>query len=333
MEINTISLPKLTANADYIFVDALASLPREAYNSGLFKIIPVGMNSGDTRVFTEMDDEEYAEFRGEGDQSARADVQVGYDITVTAEYMAKDIGITERMRSFNKYPEIIRKFTNLGRLVPNKMDLDLTHRLTFGTVTTYTDAAGRTIAIACGDTKALFATDHALAGSTTTYRSIVANNPVLSRGAIEAAELLLVQRYNNLGELKSVTADKLWTSNDPNTVNTAREYLQSTADPDSTHSGVINPYKSKYTHIILPRLATTAAGAYDSTKAKYWGLASSDRSTAYIGIWQEPYMVAPTVGDGIEFSTGNWNYGTRGAYGIGTVAAHHIVFSSGLGNA
>ena len=333
MELNTISLPKLTANADYIFVDALNSLPREAYNSGIFRVVPVGMNSGDTRVFTEMDDEEYASFRGEGDDAVRADVQVGYDITVTAEYMAKDIGITERMRSFNKYPEIIRKFTNLGRLVPNKMDLDLTHRLTFGASTSYTDADGRTINIATGDTKALFATDHALAGSATTYRTIVANNPRLSRGAVEAAELLMVQRYNNLGELKSATADILFTSNEPNTVNTAREYLQSTADPDSANSGVVNPYRGKYRHVILPRLATTAAGAYDSTKIYYWGIVDSSRSTSYIGIWQEPYMVAPTVGDGIEFATGNWNYGTRGAYGIGTVAAHHIAFSKGDGTA
>lgn len=333
MEMNTISLPKLTANADYIFVEALNSLPREAYNSGIFKIIPVGMNSGDTRVFTEMDDEEYASFRGEGDNAVRADVQVGYDKTVTAEYMAKDIGITERMRSFNKYPEVIRKFTNLGKLVPNKMDLDLTHRLTFGASTSYTDVDGRTVDVSCGDTLALFYSAHTLAGSATTYRTILANNPVLSKGALEAAELLMVQRYNNLGELKSATPDILFTGNDPNTVNTAREYLQSTADVTGDNSGVINVYKSKYTHVILPRLATTAAGAYDSTKEKYWGIVDSSRSTSYIGIWQEPYMVAPTVGDGIEFASGNWNYGTRGAYGIGTVAAHHICASKGDGSA
>ena len=184
MELTTLALPKLTANADYIFVEALNSLPREAYNSGIFKIIPVGMHTGDTRVFTEMDDEEYASFRGEGDDAERSVAQVGYDITVTAEYMAKDIGITEKMRSFNKYPEVVRKFTNLGKLVPNKMDLDLTHRLTFGAATTYTDAIGRTIAITTGDTKALFATDHALQGSTTTYRSIVANNPLQLVGRI-----------------------------------------------------------------------------------------------------------------------------------------------------
>ena len=44
-------------------------------------------------------------------------------------------------------------------------------------------------------------------------------------------------------------------------------------------------------------------------------------------------MIAPSVGDGIEMSTENWNYGTRTSYGIGTVSAHHIVMSSGDGAA
>ena len=333
MELNSITLPKFTENAEYIFTDALKSIPQEAFNSGIFQVVPVGMNSGDTRVFTEMDHEEYAGIKGQGDQAERAQVQVGYDKTVTVQRFAKDIGITVEMRKFNKYPEVIRMLTDLGGYVARRRDLDITHRLTFGTATTYVNKEGQTINIATGDTKALFATDHALAGSATTYRSIVANNPVLSKGALEAAELVLVQRYNNLGELKSVTGDILWTSNDPNTVNTAREYLQSTADITGNNSGAINVYKGKYRHVILPRLATTAVGAYDSTKAKYWGLASSSDSTSYIGIWEEPFMLAPTVGDGIEFSTENWNYGTRGSYGIGSVAAHHIVMSQGTGAA
>jgi len=333
MELNTISLSKFTANAEYIFTNALETLNRAAYNSGIFKTVDVGSNSGDTRVFTEIDHELYASFKGQGDQAARAKIQEGYNKTITTERQGTDIGITVEMRKYNKYPEVVSMLTNLGEYCPNKMELDLTHRLTFGTATSYTDKEGRTVATTTGDTKALFATDHALAGSSTTYRSIVANNPILSKGGIEAAELLFVQRYNNLGQLKSVTPDILWTSNDPNTVNTAREYLQSTAAVDSNNSGVVNVLKGKFTHVILPLLATTAAGAYDSTKVKYWGLVSSKDSTSYIGVWEQPFMIAPTVGDGIEMSTENWNYGTRSSYGIGSVAAHHIVMSQGTGAA
>jgi len=333
MELNTITLPKFTANAEYIFTDALEMVSRNAYNSGIFKVTNIGSNSGDTRVFTEMDHELYASYKGEGDQAERATVQVGYDKTITTGRIGADIGITVEMRKYNKYPEVISELKNLGAYCPNRMDLDLTHRITFGTATTYVDKDGRTISITTGDTKALFATDHALKGSATTYRSIIANNPILSKGGMEAGELLFVQRYNNLGQLKSVTPDKLVTSNDPNTVNTAREYLQSSADLSRDNSGVVNVYKSKFTHVILPMIATTAAGAYDSTKAKYWALVSSTDSTSYIGVWEQPFMIAPTVGDGVEMSTENWNYGARASYGIGSVAAHHIVFSAGTGAA
>ena len=333
MELNSISLSKFTANAEYIFTNALETLNRAAYNSGIFKTVDIGSNSGDTRIFTEIDHELYASWKPQGDQAQRARVQEGYNKTITAERQGTDIGITVEMRKYNKYPEVVSMLTNLGEYCPNKMELDLTHRLTFGTATTYTDKEGRTVAIATGDTVALFSTAHTLAGSSTQYRSRVANNPILSKGGIEAAELLFVQRYNNLGQLKAVTPDILFTTNDPNTVNTAREYLQSSAAVDGLNAGVVNVLKSKYTHVILPLLATTAAGAYDSTKAKYWGLVSSKDSTSYIGIWEQPFMIAPSVGDGIEMSTENWNYGTRCSYGIGSVAGHHIVMSSGDGTA
>ena len=333
MELNTITLPKFTANADYIFVDALASIPREAYNSGIFKVVNVGANSGNTRVFTEIDHEEYAGFKGEGDQAERATILEGYNKIVTTERFGKDIGITVEMRKYNKYPEVLGSIQFLGGYCARKMDLDLTHRLTFGTATSYTDASGRIITIDTGDDLQLFYSTHLLTSGLATYRSRIANNPILSKGALEAGELLGVQRYNNLGELKSINFNILWTSNDPNTVNTAREYLQSTADLAGDNSGVVNVYKGKFTHVVLPRLATDANGAYDSDKTKYWGLASSKDSTSYVGVWEEPFMLAPSVGDGIEFSTENWNYGTRTSYGIGSVAAHHIVMSSGDGAA
>lgn len=333
MELNTLSLPKFTENADYIFTDALMSVPREAYNSGIFKVVSIGANSGDTRVFTEIDHEEYAGTKGEGDQAERAELQTGYSKTVTTGRLGKDIGITVEMRKYNKYPEVVGSLQFLGGYCARRMDLDLTHRLTFGTATTYTNKEGAVISIDTGDDYQLFYSAHTLGNGGTTYRSRIANNPVLSKGALEAAELLMVQRYNNLSELKSVTPDILWTSNNPNTVNTAREYLQSTAAVDTSNSGITNVYQGKYKHVILPRLATTATGAYDSTKIKYWGLASSSDSTSYIGVWEEPFMLAPSVGDGIEFSTENWNYGTRASYGIGSVAAHHIVMSSGDGAA
>ena len=55
-----------------------------------------------------------------------------------------------------------------------------------------------------------------------------------------------------------MTYDILFTSDDPNTINTAREYLRSTASPDATNSGVTNVYSGKYRHVILPRMVHAA---------------------------------------------------------------------------
>ena len=235
------------------------------------------------------------------------------------------------MRTENKYPEVTNALTNAGRKGANTMDLDLSHRITFGTATTYTDRDGRTITITTGDGHVLFDTDHALAGSSTTYRNRLANNPVLSKGALEAMERLITENtYNQLGEKKTATFDILFTTDDPNAVNTAREYLRSTSGPDATHAGVVNVYQGKYKHVMLPRVATTAAGAPDSTKRAYWGVASSQMSSFYLGIWEAPHLVAPTPNTNAEDTqTDDWEFRNRAGYGITVVGAAWVKFSSG----
>lgn len=45
--------------------------------SGLVEEIPISANTGDTREFTEIDTEEYADNKGESDQASRGKVQQG----------------------------------------------------------------------------------------------------------------------------------------------------------------------------------------------------------------------------------------------------------------
>jgi hypothetical protein len=282
--------------------------------SGLVKEYPIPANSGNTREFSEIDTEEYAKFKGEGSQAERAKVQQGYSKTMTQKRVAMDIGITYEMRTQNKYPDVVARLTNLGTQVAKRMDLDLSHRITFATATTYTDMDSATVDIALGDTLCLASTAHTLKGSSSQYRNILANNPKLSKGALESMERLVAEEtLNQFGEKMVMEFDILWTTDDPNTVNTAKEYLQSTADITGANSGVKNVYMSKYKHVVLPRVATTAAGAVDSTKRYYWGLASSQASNFYLGIWEEPRLKTPAVGNnGEEFSTDDWNFGSRG---------------------
>jgi len=118
--------------------------------------------------------------------------------------------------------------------------------------------------------------------------------------------LVVEQTYNHLGELKTgITFDILWTTADPNSVNIARQYLKSKADPEAAHAGVVNPYQGVYRHVILPKVATTAAGAADTAKRYYWGIASSQTSSFYLGIWERPHMIPPSAGnsDGEDVQT------------------------------
>jgi len=239
-------------------------------NSGLVKVTNIPANSGNTREFSSIDAEEYAAFKGEGEQAARMKIQQGYNKIMYAYRFGLNVGISYELRTQNKYAEVINAITNNAKAVANRMDLDLTHRLTFGTESSYVDKDGRTVSITCGDGFPLFYTAHTLAGSSTTFRNRLANNPVVSKGAIEAMERLISEEtYNHLGEKVVIPFDIIFSSDDANTVNTIREYLRSNASPDAAHSGVVNVYAGKYRHVILPRLATTATGAPNSTKNKY----------------------------------------------------------------
>lgn len=335
MELSTINLSDFVKLADVMWETAYKSVPQVMRESGIFNVSPIPANSGNTREFSEIDGEEYAKIKNEGDQAPRAKVQQGYTKTMTQYRVAKDIGITYEMRTQNKYPEVVRRLTSLGRQVANRMDLDLAHRISFGTATSYTNMDGESVDISVGNSLQLFYTAHTLRGSSTTYRNRLANNPKLSKGAIEGMERLVVEEtYNQFGEKMSMGFDILWTTDDPNTVNTAREYLQSTAAIDGLNEGVVNVYKSKYRLAVLPRVATDASGAPDSDKRYYWGLASSMASTAYLGIWEEPRLKTPSdLNAGEEFSTDDWNFGARGGYGIAIVSAAWIKMSSGDGSA
>ena len=337
MEINLQSLSDLVKNAQILWLKGADSVDQVMRKSGLVKEVPVPQNTGNTREFSEVDLNEYAKEKGESDQASRAKVQQGYSKIGTLKRVATDIGITYEMRTQGKYLEVTQKLTNLGKLVPNRMDLDLSHRITFCGSTSYTDMDGKTVDTTVGDGYQLAYTAHTLKGSSTTFRNRLANSPQLSRGALEAMETMrLNNTYNQFGEKKTIKDDILWTTDDPNTVNTAKELIRATSSITSgSNTGVPNVYEGKYKHVILPRVATDANGANDTTKAKYWGLACSELSTLMLGVHEEAHMkMPPTEGSNAEeFSTDDWNFGARGGWMIVVVNAVWFSVSFGDGTA
>lgn len=335
MELNTISLSVFTQLANVIFEKAKDSLDKTARESGIFDVESVPGNTGNIRQYTEIDLNQYAHRKGESDQSQRAKVQQGYTKNLQSARFSLDIGISYEMRTQNKYSDVIKRLTNLATTAMNRMELDMQHRIGFGTSTTYTDMDGYTVDVSTGDTLSLINTAHTVLGSSTTYRNQLANNPQVSRGALEAMELEIAQQsVNQFGEKIKIPFDLLFTTDDPATINTTMEYLKSVASPDSSNSGVINVYKGKYRHVILNLVATDVNGLVDTTKQKYWGLVSTMYTSSHVLIWEEPRLKTPSEGsNGEDFSTDDWTYGVRAGWGIATLNGNWIHLSKGDGTA
>lgn len=332
MELNIATLSDFVRNAEILFLKGLDSVPMVARNSGIFRIDNIADHVGNTKEYSEIDLEEYADDKPEGEESARARVQQGYSKIGTLYRVSKDIGITYEMKHYNKYIDVITRLTNLGALAAKRMELDLSHRITFATSTSYTNMSGVTVDTTVGDTLALASTAHTVRGSSTTFRNRLANNPLFSKGSLEGMEQMIIENsINQFGQKIVIPYDIIWSTDDANTVNTISEHLKSTAAPDALNAGVVNVNKGKYRHVVLPRVPTTSTGANDTTKAKYWGLASSANSQAFLGINEEPHM-KPTDGS-VDFATEDTNMGTSAGYFIVIPGARFFAISTGDGTA
>lgn len=331
-DLNLVSFEDFGDLVNRIFMKGLESIPSMMKNAGFVIVDNVPANSGDTRRHKERPhQDEYASDKAEGAQSIAATTQQGYTKDTFNQTVSKNITITLEMRTLGKNKEIIDKLTDLGGMLPNREDLDLSLRFGFATATSYTNNDGRTVDTSTGDALSLANTAHTLTGSATTFRNRVAGNPILSKWALEAVETLGVeQTFNNLGENIHLTYDVLWTTDDPNTVNTAREILQSTADIDSDNAGVINVNKGKYRHMALPRVNMTAAWAKDTTKNKFWGITSNRSSSFFHDVYVPAFLSKPTTwNNGEDILTLDWTYTVAMGYDSAIVEGRWFMFSSG----
>ena len=111
-----------------------------------------------------------------------------------------------------------------------------------------------------------------------------------------------------------------------------KQFLNSTTEVGQDNSSVMNVYQNKYRHIKLPYLATTATGAYDSSKKNYWFLVAMGMGTngwqAYHGMWEAPNLKPVSEnGANADYSRDIWTYGVRAGYGICTVSPRGLIGS------
>lgn len=328
---NEVTLPEMVDLVRREWVTYREDVPRNA--ATMFMSRDIGSGQGSTKLFEEADTETYADVKLEGANAKKSKVGVGYNILMTARTFAKQVDVTLELRNDRRYEEVFQYFTNLTRFIDNRLDLDLTHRLTFGTSTAYTDRNGYSVDVTVGDGLALFSSVHTLAFSSTTYSNLVTGNPVFSEGAYESAMLLAKTNiFSNFGEKRVMNFNTIWSGDHPATVRQIKQLLESMADVDAVQAGIKNVYNGQMRHVMLPNLATTAAGAPDSTKFRWWGVAAIDSINgwqSYYGWWIYPQLRQPSAGNnGEDINSINWTWTTYGRYGIAILSGRGIVAST-----
>jgi len=333
--VNLISTQTLSNLVDLTrrnFLPAMNLVETKAMDLFIKDVIPSGY--GNSKLYNEIDVETFGNVKKEGEDAQKKKVGLGYSKTVYAKRIAAEVDITWEMRKYRRDEQVISTFTDLYHFCPQRMELDANHIFSFAASTSYTDMDGETVTTTVGDGLALASAVHTLAFSTTTYSNIVPNNPQYSQGALELAEKRFVtQIMNNFGDKRTLRPTHLFTTENPVTVRAMKQTMQSTADVETSNSGIINTFKGKYKIVSLPYFASSASGAYDSTKDNYWGLLAGEGSIkqrwqAYLTIFEEPNLKTPTAGNnGEDFHNDNWSFGVRASYSYATVSPKGFVIS------
>lgn len=329
--LHTFTYPELYDLIKKEFVNKLESLPIDA--SPLFIKRGIPMHSGNIRRFTEDDMSTYARLKPEGQDAKKGNYGIGYFKDMLQKRIALEMPLTYEARTMDQWSRVGEIISGLAETPINRINLDMTHRLTFCDVTSYVDMDGSLVDVTTGDGLSLVNTAHTLAFSANTYSNRVPLDPQFSQTALEAAELLITTDIvDNYGVRKVMKFTHIITTDEPKTVNDVRTFLRSTSNVNQANSAVINVYQTKYEHLVLHSIDTDANGNKDASKSKWWFLAAlsgSDRLKAFYGEWEAPHMNdMPTSSNyGVDVHNDDFTYGVRAGYGLVIVSGRGIIGS------
>lgn len=330
---STVSLNQLVDLVEKNYVTHQQMIVPQAARAYIEDFIPD--HNGESKRYDEVDTEQFAGLKREGMDADKASVGIGNSITITTRRLAKEIDITWEMRHFNKSERVRQLFTSLNNYVPQRVELDLSHRLiTYASSTSYTNRDGQTVALTGTDGLAIASTAHTLPFSSTTWSNRVANDPLFSTASLTSAEKLFVTDSLSLfGEKRVIKPNAIIVTDDTALNDRVDQVLQSTADVDQNNPGVVNVKRNKYDKLVLPYAATDALGSDDTTKREYWALAAigigEEGLQAYHTIWEKPNLKSPPTdtNNAADNSNDNWTWGTRGSDNSGIVSGRGIVYS------
>ncbi len=329
--LNTITFGGYSDNIEKIYQEFLQVYKEESQM--LFMSENVGEYAETVKRYDEQDMNQYAHDKPQGVDAQRLDFGVGYTKSVYAFRVGAQLNVSYEMRVAKRF-ELSKAIQRFVSSVPSRMELDRQHRLTFSNATSYVNMDGRVVDVTGGDGLAIISAVHPLAFTTTTFSNTVAGAPALSVTALESGETLFVTDIlDNFGLPVVMDPSHLIVmKQSPNTVRVASQILRSTTLVTQANPNVINTFQQKYELMVLSRVATTATGATDATKANWWFLAAlkgTNRLQSHEAIWEAPHMNPAAAGanNGVDPYNDDYTFGARARYGHAITSGRGIVAS------
>jgi len=268
----------------------------------------------------------FSHVTGDNEDYALVSDTEGDTITLTQVKRTARRKITEDLIEFNKYAQIGALLRKTGTKLWRGYALDLTHKFTFAFDTSYTDRDGRTVSTVGGDAAAMCADTHTLNNGDTYDNKLVAR---LSESSLEDAEDLGAAMVDQNGELVAPEFTALVTGQHAGTRHQAMRLSKQNLQVGSDLND-INPYQGVYRHVMLPYLDTTAAGAKNTAKSRYWFIVDENLAKAdgqlISSIRTMPDPEAPTV----DPNNNSIQFKAKMRYDIGHLDGHFVVGSAAV---
>lgn len=297
----------------------------------LFEEMTIPNNSGITRRVYEQDFSSYARLKRDSEDAKKAQYGIGFYKDITVRRFALEFSLSYETRKWNDYNSAINNLTReLIQTLPNRINMDMSHRLSFADAQSYIDMDGQLVDVTTGDGLSLINSAHRLAHSSKTYSNQVPGNPVFDIGgvALEAAEkLTTTDILDNYGVRFPMKFDTIVTSDDPKTVHNVKKFLNSTTDINQANPNTINVWNGMYRHLVLVHIDTDAMGNKDPLKSERWFLVNTTgagRLKAKYAVWEAPNMKSMMEED---FHNDDLFMGVRAAYGLAILSGKGIIGS------
>ncbi len=276
------------------------------------------------RDYSYVADSGFAKVVNEGADYSTRTINQGDTLSLTAVKRGDAATITEDLVDGNKYREIGKKLTNLGGSLFRTRARDATHvGWTFSMSTSFTDSEGNTVTI--GPSKngeALYADTHTMADGST-FDNLQGTPSPLGESTLRTLQDLTVDFLDENGIPVSTWGTSgdlvLWTSFDVSMDHAAYRLCTQDWNYQSANRD-ISTFKGVFRHVKLAYLATTATGARDSTKEKFYGIL--DMALMKDGAIFGDHTMPTPDGPFTDIYNGGMLWRSKSRYDIGFIYAH-----------